>query len=95
MTSHEQQPPAAGQNEAPGTTAQTPDPSSGGDSNRPRTGAIVWGAFVLVFCAYVTQRILAPATVDSTGWIAATVIGLGVLLLIVGVIVVARNRRRG
>lgn len=60
----------------------------------PRTGPIVWGALVLVFCAYVVQRTIAPASIDSAGWIAATVIGLGALLLIVGIGVIVGNRRR-
>ena len=59
----------------------------------PRTGTIVWGALVLVFCAYIAQRTFAPTTVDATGWLAATVIGLGLLLLIVGTVVVVKNRK--
>lgn len=60
---------------------------------RPLTGPIVWGALFLVACAYFVQRALAPGVVDAAGWITATVIGLGVLLLVVGVAVVIRNRR--
>ncbi|NLA65696.1 MAG: hypothetical protein GX862_07190 [Leucobacter sp.] len=64
-----------------------------GNQRRPRTGPIVWGALILVFCAFVTQRTLAPGTVNATTWIIASMIGLGALLLIVGVAVIFRSRR--
>ena len=60
---------------------------------RPRTSPIVWGALILLFCAYVLQQAISPGSVDSTTWIIATVIGLGVLLLGVAVAVILRSRR--
>lgn len=62
------------------------------DSRRPRTGPIVWGSLILIFCAYSLQQTLAPGSVDSAMWIVASVIGLGLLLLIVGVAVIIRSR---
>lgn len=61
---------------------------------RPRTGPIVWGALILAFCGYVAQRTIDPAQADTTVWITATVIGLGLLLLGVGTAVLFRNRGR-
>lgn len=60
----------------------------------PRTGPIVWGALILGFCGYVLQRTLAPGDLDTTTWITAVTIGLGVLLLGVGAAVLIRNHRR-
>lgn len=60
----------------------------------PRTGPIVWGALVLAFCGYIAQRMLGTDGFDAATWIAATTIGLGVLLLGVGAAVLIRNRRR-
>lgn len=64
-------------------------------SNRtgPRTSPIVWGALILAFCGYATQRAFSPGGIDTAWWITATVIGLGVLLLAVGIAVAIRNRR--
>lgn len=58
----------------------------------PRTGSIVWGALVLVFCTYVASVQLGN-TIDPATWIIATFIGLGVLLLAVGGAIVVRNAR--
>ncbi len=69
------------------------DPHPPKTRRRPLTGPIVWGALFLVACAYFTQRAFAPGAVDAAGWITATVIGLGVLLLVVGVAVVIRGGR--
>lgn len=77
--------------EPSGEPAVTPTVVSTAEKTRPRTGPIVWGALFLVFCAYVVQRELAPASVDTAVWIAFTVIGLGVLLLAVGIAVVIRS----
>lgn len=60
---------------------------------RPRTGPIVWGALILVFCGYVSQQVLGGGGLDAAGWITATTIGLGVLLLGVGFGVLIRSRR--
>src|SRR5690606_346219 len=54
----------------------------------PRTGPIVWGALVLAFCGYIAQRVFGSGAADTAWWIAATVVGLGVILLIVGIAVV-------
>lgn len=59
----------------------------------PRTGPIVWGSLILVFCGYVLQQVLGGGGLDVAGWITATIIGLGVLLLGVGFAVVIRGRR--
>ncbi len=61
---------------------------------RPRTGPIVWGAVILIFCAYIAQRTLAPASIDTTTWAIASVVGLGLLLLVVGIAVIVRGGRQ-
>lgn len=58
----------------------------------PITGSIVWGALVLVFCAYVASREMG-GVIDPITWIIATFIGLGALLLVVGMIIVLRGSR--
>ena len=73
--------------------APTPPPAPTEPSG-PRTGPIVWGALILGFCGYVLQRTLAPGDLDTTTWITAVTIGLGVLLLGVGAAVLIRNHRR-
>lgn len=83
-------PPANQETPAPVNAAETA-PST---SNGPRTGPIVWGALILGFCGYVIQRTLAPGNIDTTTWITAVTIGLGILLLGVGVAVLIRNRHR-
>lgn len=60
----------------------------------PRTGPIVWGALILVFCGYVLQRTFGDGRVDSATWATAAVIGVGALLLVVGAAVILRDRRR-
>lgn len=87
------QPEAQPQPQAAQPPAGGADPLAQAEKPRPRTGPILWGAVFLVFCAYVVQRELAPAAVDPAVWIAATAIGLGVLLLAVGLAVVLRNAR--
>lgn len=59
-----------------------------------RVGTIVWGAMVLVACAFVAQATLAPGTLDATAWVTALVLGLGVLLLVAGVAAVVKQARR-
>ncbi|WP_053387128.1 hypothetical protein [Leucobacter japonicus] len=88
---------------APATATAAPAASSPsrhhGDRSRslrspgPRTGPIVWGALILVFCGYIAQQVFGLGGMDPTVWITATVIGLGVLLLGVGIAVLVRNRR--
>ena len=78
--------------------AQVPPPAPeqgphGLSTGGPRSGPIVWGALILVFCAYVAQLTLGGG-VDTTAWLIGTVIGLGVLLLVVGGAVLFRNRGR-
>ncbi|MGO2140931.1 MAG: hypothetical protein ACTH30_11015 [Leucobacter sp.] len=57
---------------------------------RPRTSPIVWGALILVFCAYVAVR-AAGGSIDVTAWLITTILGLGALLLVVGVAVLVRS----
>lgn len=59
---------------------------------RPRTSPIVWGALILVFCAYVAVR-AAGGSIDLTAWLITTILGLGALLLVVGVAVLVRTSR--
>lgn len=59
---------------------------------RPRTGPIVWGSLILVFCAYVLVR-ESGGHIDTTAWIISSVIGLGVLLLTVGIVLLVRGPR--
>lgn len=83
-------------NDYAGSPDRPETPSDGSphqDSRRPRTAPIVWGALILVFCAYMLQQTLAPESVDSTTWAITSVIGLGVLLLVVGIAVIVRGRR--
>lgn len=71
------------------TPAADPTPQR----TRPRSGPIVWGCLILVFCAYIAQRTFAPGTVDHAVWITGTLFGLGLLLLGVGAAIVVRNAR--
>lgn len=66
-------------------TATVPKP-------QPRSGPIVAGTLLLVLCAYAIVHALG-GTIDATTWIIATVIGLGAILLIVGIVVLARGSR--
>lgn len=76
---------------AQSTAAPAADPLQ--QRTRPRSGPIVWGCLILVFCAYIAQRTFAPGTVDPAMWITGTLFGLGVLLLGVGAAIVVRNAR--
>lgn len=71
------------------TPAAAPEPRV----RRPRTGPIVWGSLMLLFCAYVVQQTIAPGSIDALTWAIASVIGLGVLLLLVGLAVIVRSAR--
>lgn len=65
------------------------------DPNKPagtRVGPIIWGTLILAFCGYIAQRAFGGAGIDGSWWIIATVMGLGVLLLGVGLTVILRNR---
>ncbi len=79
---------------ASGAAAPARSESGGKPPTRtgPRTGPIVWGALILAFCGYAAQRAFGTGGMDTAWWITATVIGLGVLLLAVGVAVAVRNR---
>lgn len=59
----------------------------------PRTGPIIWGAMIIAFCGYVAQRVFGGPGPDGSWWLIASVLGLGVLLLGVGIAVILRNRR--
>ncbi|RGE19482.1 hypothetical protein [Leucobacter sp. wl10] len=89
--------PPAPEAPAPGPpAAPARRPGTAGSAARrtgPRTGPIVWGALILAFCGYTVQRAFGGDGLDTSWWIAATVIGLGLLLLGVGIAVVIRNRR--
>lgn len=81
------------------TPAPGPDPARPAEAQtrgpRPvRSGPIVWGALVLVACAFVAQQVLAPGTLDATAWVTAIVLGLGVLLLVAGIAAVVKQSRR-
>ncbi|WP_017793145.1 hypothetical protein [Leucobacter salsicius] len=78
-------------------TTPHPDPKQQSDPIKPsgpRTGPIIWGVIILAFCGYIAQRLFGGAGADGSWWIIATVIGLGVLLLGIGLTVVLRNHRR-
>lgn len=81
--------PEAQTHEAP--TPAAPQPAAR-TSLRTRTSPIVWGALILVFCAYVAVRTMGVA-VDPTAWLITTITGLGALLLIVGIAVLVRGQR--
>lgn len=86
----------AGEPTAEGAAQTTPtaqEASAEAERPRPRTGPIVWGAIVLAFCVYVATQTLAPGSIDATTFLIASVIGLGVLLLVVGAAVLVRNGR--
>ncbi len=72
--------------------AEVPPPAA---RRQPRTSPIVWGALILAFCGYVTQLTVGGGQLDTAAWVAATTIGLGVLLLGVGLVVIVRGRGRG
>lgn len=80
--------------EAQAPKAQTPaaPQPAARTSLRTRTSPIVWGALILVFCAYVAVRTMGVA-VDPTAWLITTITGLGALLLIVGIAVLVRGQR--
>lgn len=88
-------PTTAGRTEPASPAAASAPAAADAPSARPspRTGPIVWGALILVFCGYVSQQVLGGGGLDAAGWITATVIGLGVLLLGVGFAVLIRSRR--
>lgn len=73
-------------------TARQPAAQQGPQKARPRTSPIVWGALILVFCAYVSVQALG-GSVDPTAWLITTMLGLGLLLLGVGVAVLVRGSR--
>lgn len=79
----------------PTTTAPT-EPASNVTAEprklRPRSGPIVWGALILVFCAYVAARTVG-FSVDTTVWVITSIIGIGALLLLVGIAVLIRSAR--
>lgn len=74
------------------STPQDPLPAET-QVSRPRTGPIVWGVIVLAFCAYTAVQMLAPGSVDGTGFLIIATITLGLILLAVGAAVIARNAR--
>lgn len=76
-------------------TTHDPDPAStpAAKPAGPRTGPIIWGVLILAFCGYVAQRMFGSAGIDGSWLIIATVLGLGVLLLGIGLTVVLRSRR--
>lgn len=91
--------PSATQSSAPQPSAPQPAaprpsvPTTPGP--RPvRSSTIAWGIIVLAACAFVAQQTLAPGTLNTTAWVTAVVLGLGVLLLVVGVAAVIRQARR-
>lgn len=78
---------------AAGAPAGSPLPAQPrGGKPRPRTTPIVWGSLILVFCAYVAVR-AAGGAIDPAAWIITTILGLGALLLVVGIAVLARSQR--
>ncbi|MHA3723335.1 hypothetical protein ACXR2T_05590 [Leucobacter sp. HY1910] len=84
---------------APQEPDQAPSPASAEPAQPaahtgPRTSPIIWGALILAFCGYITQRSFGGAGLDGSWWIIATVVGLGLLLLGVGLTVILRGRGR-
>lgn len=95
-TSPAQHPPtanAAAPNAAAPNAAPPSNPSSAPSKVGPRTAPIVWGALILAFCGYAAQRAFGGDSIDTAWWITATVIGLGVLLLVVGGAILLRGKR--
>lgn len=60
---------------------------------RPLTGTIIWGSLILAFCGFITQRILAPDTVQPAVWVTAVVLFLGVALVGAGIAAIVRQAR--
>ncbi|WP_449277680.1 hypothetical protein [Leucobacter sp. GX24907] len=81
------------ENDRPGGAAPTATDPTETRRSVPRTGPIIWGVLILAFCAYVTQRSLAPDTVDTTVWATGTLLGLGAVLLLVGLGLLFRRNR--
>lgn len=81
---------AAQQPQQPQGTAATAHQAARKPS--PRTSPIVWGALILVFCAFVAVS-TAGGSIDPVVWLIATIIGLGSILLIVGIAVLVRSSR--
>lgn len=81
------------ENDRPDSAAPTATDPAETQRSGPRTGPIFWGVLILVFCAYVTQRSLAPDTVDTTVWATGTLLGLGAVLLLVGLGLLFRRNR--
>lgn len=88
--------PLGGAYQAPQAAPPTAPPGRTSPRQRPlpRTGPIVWGALILVFCGYVAQRAFGSGALDGDAWVIATLLGLGAILLAVGAAVIIRNRRR-
>lgn len=59
----------------------------------PRSGPIVWGVLILVFCAWVLQRTVGTEAVDATTWLIGTLLGTGAVLLIVALGLILRRSR--
>lgn len=78
-------------------TASTPTPTPTPQAQPakptgPRIGPIIWGALILVFCGYIAQRLFGGAGPDGSWWLIASILGLGVLLLGVGLTVILRGK---
>lgn len=69
-----------------------PVPASAQAKLSPRSGPIVAGTLVLILCAYVVVQTMG-GRVDATTWAIGTILGLGALLLLVGIAVLARGAR--
>lgn len=84
--------PAEPTSERPVPEQPTPNVAAEPQKLRPRSGPIVWGALILVFCAYVAARTVG-FSVDTTVWVITSIIGIGALLLLVGIAVLIRSAR--
>lgn len=64
------------------------------ETNRPRTGTIVWGVIFMVVCAGVTQQVLFPGSVAPEVWITGIALLVGAVFLTLGIVVVMRDRKK-
>ena len=68
--------------------------ASGAVSMRPRRrplfGTISWGVILLALAGYVLLGVLVPAPADLTLWLLGSVIMIGLLLIVVGIVAALR-----
>jgi len=73
-------------------TESSPSPATASPRRRPRFSTIFWGLVLLTFAVYMLLESIMPGALDPVFWLLGSVIMLGVILVVTGIVAATARR---